>query len=115
MVEVRAKLNYLRIAPRKMRLVCDLIRGKKIEQAEAILEFTKKRGAKPLLKLLKQAVANAINNFKLDEKDLYISKIFVNEGPKLKRYTPRGRGIASEIQKKTSHITIVLSQSKHGS
>lgn len=107
---VVAKLRYLRIAPRKVRLVADLIRGKKIEEAENILNFTQKRVALPLLKLLKQAIANAKNNFNLDEKNLYISKILVNEGPKLKRILPRARGRADTIQKKTSHITLVLDE-----
>lgn len=107
---VTAKLRYLRIAPRKVRLVADLIRGKRVEEAQNILSFTRKRSALPLLKLLKQAIANAKNNFHLDEKNLYISKITVDEGPKLKRVFPRARGQAAEIQKKTSHITIVLSE-----
>ncbi len=107
-MEVKAKLRYLRIAPRKVRLVADLIRGKSVEKAEAILSFTTKKAAPVLLKLLKSAIANAKHNFNLEEKNLYISKILVDEGPKLKRIMPRGRGHSSEIQKKTSHITLVL-------
>jgi len=109
---VVAKLKYLRIAPRKVRLVADLIRGKSVEESQNILTFTKKRAALPLLKLLKSAVANAENNFQLDKKNLYIPKILVDEGPKLKRMMPRSRGQANEIQKKTSHITIVLDEIK---
>lgn len=109
-MEVVAKLRYLRIAPRKVRLVVDLIRGKKVEEAQSLLQFTKKRAAKPILKLLNSAIANAKHNFNLDEKKLYISKILVNEGPKLKRQMPRARGQASMIQKKTSHITLVLNE-----
>jgi large subunit ribosomal protein L22 len=107
---VVAKLRYLRIAPRKVRLVTDLIRGKTVEEAQTILNFTTKRAALPLLKLLKQAIANAKNNFQLDETNLFIQKITVDEGPKLKRWRPRARGMTYPIQKKTSHITIVLNE-----
>jgi large subunit ribosomal protein L22 len=110
MVEVKAHLNYLRIAPRKVRLVVDLIRGKSVQEARNILNFTVKRAALPIRKLLDSAVANAKNNFNLDEKKLYIKKIFVNEGPKLKRYRAASRGRAVEVQKKTSHITIILDE-----
>lgn len=111
-MSVTAKLNYLRIAPRKVRLVADLIRGKKADKAQTILSFTTKKTAGVLLKLLKQAMANAKNNFQLDESNLYISKIIVNEGPKLKRFRARARGMAYEIQKKTSHITLILDEIK---
>ncbi len=107
---VTAKLKYLRIAPRKVRLVADLIRKKKIEQAQTILDFTTKKGAKALTKLLKTAIADARNNFQLDTSNLYISKITVDEGPKYKRWRARSRGMASPIQKKTSHITLVLDE-----
>lgn len=107
---VTAKLNYLRIPPRKVRLVADLIRGKSVEEAQIILNFTTKKAAPVLLKLLKQAVSNAKTNFQLEEKNLYISKILVDEGPKYKRWMPRARGMASPIQKKTSHVTIVLDE-----
>lgn len=103
-----AKLNYLRIAPRKVRLVADLIRGKKVEDAQVVLNFTIKKATLPLLKLLKQAVANAKNSFQIDSSNLYISKIVVDEGPKLKRWRPRARGRAFKIQKKTSHIILTL-------
>ena len=108
---VTAKLRYLRIAPRKVRLVTDLIKGKKVEEAQNILNFTQKRAASPVLKLLEQAIINA-KNLEFDEKNLYIAKILVDEGPKLKRVFPRARGHADEIQKKTSHITIVLDEIK---
>jgi large subunit ribosomal protein L22 len=107
---VISKLNYLRIAPRKVRIVADLIRGKKVKEAQNILNFTQKRAAPILLKLLKTAISDAKNNFHLNEKDLYISKILVNEGPKLKRIMPRGRGHFAEIQKKTSHVILVLEE-----
>lgn len=109
-MQVIVKLNYLRIAPRKTRLVVDLIRKKKVEEAQTILNFTVKASAKPLLKLLNSAVANARNNFQLDPSNLYISKITVDEGPKYKRWMPRARGQVSEIQKKSSHITLILEE-----
>jgi len=109
-MQISVKLNYLRIAPRKVRLVADLIRGKTVEEAQTILNFTVKKSVKDLLKLLKSAIANAKNNFQLEESNLYISKILVDEGPKYKRWMPRARGQASEIQKKTSHVTIILDE-----
>jgi len=107
---VVAKLKYLRIAPRKVRLVADLIRGKSVEQAQTLLHFTVKKANEPLLKLLKSAIASARNNFQLQESNLYICKISVDEGPKYKRYMPRARGQAYEIQKKTSHVTLWLDE-----
>lgn len=111
-MEVKAKISYLRIAPRKVRLVADMIRGKDVEKAQNILNFTTRKVSLPLIKLLKQALANAKNNFQLDTTNLYIYKIFVDEGPKYKRWQPRARGQAYEIQKKTSHITIILEELK---
>jgi len=108
MVKVVAKLNYLRISPRKVRLVADLIRGKKVGEAKNILFFTKKKAAKVFLKLIESALSNARHNFKLENENLVISKILVNEGPKEKRWMPRARGRASQIQKKTSHIFLEL-------
>ena len=109
-METSAKLKHLRIAPRKVRLVADLIRFKRCSVAIAILKFTPKRATVPMLKLLNSAIANAKNNFELDEKNLYISKITVDEGPKLKRWRPRAMGRAYPIQKKTSHINMVLKE-----
>lgn len=114
-MEIKVKLNNLRIAPRKSREVVNLIRGEKVSQARAILEFTVKRAAEPTLKLLNSAVASALHNYKLKEKDLYIKKITVDEGPKLKRIFPMSRGRAYPIMKRTSHITLVLSEKKPGS
>jgi large subunit ribosomal protein L22 len=111
-MQVNARLKHLRIAPRKVRLVADIIRNKKAEEAQMILNFTVKKAAKPMLDLVNSAVANAQNNLRLDPKNLYISKIAVDEGPKLKRWMPRARGRAGEIQKKTSHITLVLEEIK---
>jgi large subunit ribosomal protein L22 len=111
-IEVKAKLNYLRIAPRKVRLVADLVRGKSVKTADNLLEFSLKKAALPLKKLLKSAVANAENNFELEKESLRILKITVDEGPKLKRWRARARGRAAKIEKKTSHISIWLSGEK---
>jgi large subunit ribosomal protein L22 len=113
-MKITSKLRHLRISPRKVRLIADLIRKKKAEQAQAILDFTIKKGARPLMKLLKTALADAKNNFQLDEKNLYISKITVDGGPILKRWRPRSRGMANPIKKRTSHITLVLEEIEPG-
>ncbi len=107
---ITVKLRYLRIAPRKVRLAADLVRGKNVEQARTILNFALKRASHPLLKLLDSAIAGAKNNFRLDESNLYVFKIAVDEGPKNKRWRAQSRGRAAEIQKKSSHITIVLGE-----
>lgn len=107
---VIAKLKYLHIAPRKVRLIADLIRGKKVSEALTQLEFLSKAAAQPIAKLLRSAVANAKHNFQLEEVNLFISKIVVDEGPKFKRWQARARGRVSEIQKKTSHLTVILEE-----
>jgi len=109
-MKVSAKLSYLRIAPRKVRLLADLVRGKDVREAQTVLGFTIKKGSLPVLKLLNQAVNSAVNNFQLEPENLYIFKISVDEGPKYKRWRPRAHGQAYEIQKKTSHITVVLEE-----
>ena len=107
---VTAKLRNLRIAPRKVRMVADLIRRKPVVEAENILKFTVKKAAPAFLKLLNSAIANAKNGFDMKKENLYIQKVLVDEGPKMKRWLPRARGKADEIQKKTSHITIILDE-----
>ncbi len=109
-MKVTAKLRYLHIAPRKVRLVADLVRGKSFEQAQRILDLTNKEATRPVLKLLESAGANAKNDFQIEENNIYIAEVFVDEGPKLKRWRARSRGRAAEIQKKTSHITIILEE-----
>jgi len=115
-MKANAKLNYIRIAPRKMRLLADLVRGKKVDKAMVLLDFNLKKGGVPIKKLLAQAVANAKDNSEsgnqLDSSLLYISKITVDEGPKLKRWRARARGRAARIHKKTSHITVILDEIK---
>ncbi len=105
---ITVKLRYLRIAPRKVRLVADLIRGKSVEQAQTILNFTVKKAVLPLAKLLKSGIAAAKEILEQTPENLYISKITVDQGPTLKRWRARARGRAAEIQKKTSHITLTL-------
>ena len=105
-----AKLKYLRIAPRKVRLVADMIRGQKVSKAKSYLQFTVNRSSLPVLKLLNSAIINAKNKMNWEESNLFVSSINVDEGPKLKRWMPRARGSASPIQKKTSHITIILNE-----
>jgi ribosomal protein L22 len=108
-VVVRAQAKYVRHAPRKARLVVDHIRGKSIGEARAILQHTPRAAAVDVLKLLESAVANAENNHELVADDLVVRKVYVDEGPTLKRYRPRALGRATRIRKRTSHMTIQLS------
>ncbi|WCK54767.1 50S ribosomal protein L22 [Aneurinibacillus sp. Ricciae_BoGa-3] len=109
-MEAKAIARYIRIAPRKVRLVVDLIRGKQVGEAIAILKHTPKAASPVIEKVLMSAVANAEHNLNLDSNDLVISKVFVDEGPTLKRFRPRAMGRASRINKRTSHITLVVSE-----
>ncbi|OGH71139.1 MAG: 50S ribosomal protein L22 [Candidatus Magasanikbacteria bacterium RIFCSPHIGHO2_02_FULL_51_14] len=107
-----AKLRYLRMSPRKARLLIERISGMKTQEALAELAVSKKRAALPVLKLLKSAIANATHNASLDAKTLTVAKAFVDGGPILYRSTPRAHGRATPIRKRTSHITIVLEGEK---
>ena len=109
-MEVRAKLRFVRVSPRKARLVADLIRGKASEEAMNILTFTKKAASKILIKLLKSAIANATQKKTIDIDRLYVKKIAVDQGPTMKRFQPRALGRATTIRKRSSHITIVLDE-----
>lgn len=109
-MEARAHLRYVRISPRKVQIVCDLIRGKSIPQATAILMTTPKAASEPLLKLMKSAAANAENNHNMDPEKLYVSEIFANPGPIIKRIMPRAQGRAYRINKRTSHVTLVVAE-----
>ncbi len=112
-MDIKVELNNLRIAPRKTRQMIDVIRNKDVAEARALLEFTVKRASDPVLKLLNSAVASAKNDFKIaDEANLYISKITADEGPTLKRSFPMSRGRAYPIMKRTSHVTLILSEKK---
>jgi large subunit ribosomal protein L22 len=109
-MEATATLKYLKVSPQKVRLVADLVRGKKVEEALQILRFTKKSSAKDLEKLLRSAIANAENKeTNLDTDDLVVSKIYVNEGPREKRVQPAPMGRAYRIQKRKAHITVHVS------
>ena len=110
MTKVTAQLNNLRIAPRKVRLVADRVRGQQVKEAIGMLKYDLRKTAEPMQKLLKSAVANAENNFKLKGDDLYIVDITVGEGPTLKRWMPRAYGRATKILKRTSRVSIVLSE-----
>ncbi len=110
--EIKAQLRYLRIAPRKTRLMADVIRGLGVNEAEARLLLAAKRSSEPLLKLLRSAIANAKNNFKIDPAKLYVKAVSVDQGPKLSRWMPRARGSVSKIEKKTSHVNLVLGVSE---
>ncbi|WP_044641884.1 50S ribosomal protein L22 [Risungbinella massiliensis] len=109
-MQAKAIARNVRIAPRKVRLVIDLIRGKSVEEAIAILRFTP-RAASPIIeKVLTSAVANAEHNQNMDTNSLVVAEAFVDEGPTLKRYMPRAQGRASRINKRTSHVTVVVSE-----
>jgi large subunit ribosomal protein L22 len=109
-MEVTARLRFVRIGPRKARLVADLIRDKGSEEALNILAFTKKAAAKILIKLLKTAIANATQKKTVDIDRLYIKRITVDQGPTMKRFQPRALGRATTIRKRTSQITLVLDE-----
>ena len=105
-----AHAKYVRISSSKVKIVIDLIRGKKIDDALAILQFTPKAAAPVVLKVLNSAIANAVNNSELDRKSLYVAEVYADPGPTLKRFVARSRGSASPVLKRTSHISVVLDQ-----
>ena len=108
--EARATLNYARISARKVKIVADLIRGKKVSEALAIVKFAPKASAEIIEKLLKSAIANAENNHNMAHEKLYVADIYANQGPTLKRIRPAAKGSAVRIRKRTSHVTIVLKE-----
>jgi len=109
-MEARAQLNHARISPRKVKVVCDLIRGKDTKTARAILMATPKAASELMLKILKSAVSNAENNHNMDPDNLYVSETYANAGPIQKRMMPRAQGRGFRINKRTSHITIVVKE-----
>ena len=109
-MEAKANLKYLRISPRKVKIVLDLIRGKDVATATAILLNTPKAASEPVLKLLKSAAANAENNHQMDPEKLYVSACYAKPGPIIKRIMPRAQGRAYRINKRTSHVTIAVSE-----
>ena len=108
----RAVARYIRISSRKVKIVIDLIRGKKVDEALAILMYTPKSAAPVVEKLLRSAIANAENNLGMDHESLYVAEVFANQGPTLKRCWARSHGRADTILKRTSHITVVLDEAK---
>lgn len=106
----RATAKYIRVTPRKVKIVLDLIRGKQVDRALAILEFTPKAASPVIAKVLKSAIANAENNLDMDRSNLYVAECFANQGATLKRYVARSRGSASPMLKRTCHISVVLDQ-----
>ena len=107
-VEAKATLRFARISSRKVKIVADLIRGKKVDEALAIVKFTPKASSKTIEKLLLSAIANAENNHHMAHEKLYVAEIYANQGPTLKRIRPAAKGSAVRIRKRTSHITIKL-------
>jgi len=108
--EANATLKYARISARKVKIVADLIRGKDVDEALAIVKFTPKASSEIIEKLLKSAIANAENNHEMKAENLYVAEIYANQGPTLKRIRPAAKGSAVRIRKRTSHITIVLKE-----
>ena len=109
-MKARAQAKYIRQSPSKVRLVLDMVRGLPVADAQAVLDHANRRAAEPISKVLTSAVANAEHNHALDADDLIVAEAFADEGPTLRRYRPRARGRATRIHKRTSHITIVVSE-----
>ncbi|MBW1680561.1 MAG: 50S ribosomal protein L22 [Deltaproteobacteria bacterium] len=109
-METRAAAKYVRIAPRKVRLLMDQVKGKQVEDALNLLSFSPKKGARILKKLIQSAVANAQHNAGLDVDALYVKRVYADEGPTLKRFRPRALGRAARIRKRTSHLTVILDE-----
>ena len=106
----RAEHKYARISPRKVEIICNMIRGKDAKVALALMENTPKAGCELMIKVLKSAMANAENNHQMDASKLYVSECFVTPGPTMKRIMPRAKGSADRILKRTSHVTIVVKE-----
>ena len=109
-MEVKATSKFVRRSPRKVRLVMDAVRGKRVDEAVAILRFLPQGAAKEILGVVKSAAANAENNYQMAPEDLWIKSIYADEGPTFKRFRARARGMASPILKRTSHITVVVEE-----
>ncbi len=108
-MKVRARSRFVRQSPYKVRRVLDLVRGLPVEDAEHVLRLTQRGASEPISKALKSAVSNAEHNYALDSEELYVAQAYADEGPTLRRFRPRARGRATRIDKRTSHITIVVS------
>ena len=107
-----AHAKYVRISSRRVKIVIDLIRGKNVDEALAILQYTPKAASPVVYKLLSSAVANAVNNQEMDRSTLYVAEVYANPGPTLKRYVARSRGSASPMLRRTSHISVILDEKK---
>ena len=111
-MNARAQARHIRESPYKVRRVLDLVRGLPVDEARIVLEFTNRKAAGTIIKVLDSAVANAEHNFALDADELYVAEAYADEGPTLKRWRPRARGRATKIRKRTSHITIVVAETE---
>ncbi len=109
-MEARAIAKYIRVSPLKVNYICNEIRGKQVDEALTILKFTPKKGARELAKVLSSAVANAENNLSLDRENLYVSEAYANDGPQMKRWRPKAKGMAYPIIKRSSHIGVVVKE-----
>ncbi len=109
-METRAVARFVRISPRKVRLVMDEVRGKRVDDALNLLTFAPQKGARLLRKLIRSAVSNAQNNNNLDPDSLVVKTVYADEGPVLKRFIPRAQGRATQIRKRTSHLTVILDE-----
>ena len=111
-MNARAQAKHIRQSPYKVRRVLDLVRGLPVDEARIVLEFTNRKAAGTIIKVLDSAVANAEHNFALDADELFVSEAYADEGPTLKRWRPRARGRATKIRKRTSHITIIVAETE---
>jgi large subunit ribosomal protein L22 len=111
-MNARAQAKHIRESPYKVRRVLDLVRGLPVDEARVVLEFTDRKAAGTIIKVLDSAVANAEHNFALDAEELYVAEAYADEGSTLKRWRPRARGRATKIRKRTSHITIVVAETE---
>lgn len=111
-MEAKATAKFVRVSPRKAGQVCDLVRGKNVDEALAILKYTPRGAASIIAKVVKSAKANAENNHEMDVEKLYIDSIVANQGPTIKRFMPRAKGRATMIRKRTSHIEVVVKEKK---
>ncbi len=107
-MQARAEAKYIRISPLKVNYICKEIRGKQVDEALAILRFTPKKGARVLEKVLNSAIANAENNFNMDRDNLFVKDAYANDGPHMKRWRPKAKGMAYPILKRSSHIGVVV-------
>jgi large subunit ribosomal protein L22 len=109
-MEVRATAKFVRRSPQKVRLVMDAVRGKRVDEAMAVLRFLPQHAAREVLNVVKSAAANAENNYQMAPEDLWIKRIYADDGPTFKRFRARARGMASPILKRTSHITVIVEE-----